>query len=132
MAKKTKSKNASNILVRKLKAKDNKMLDELQKITGYKSNARNVMLASHECLRQRGQILQLNKKINDLNATINKMSHDHVERLEKTVQEFNAYKEQVKQFTQISLQRVCSDLSHTMNELKYLTVRAKKFVTIQL
>ena len=115
------------IWVRNLNAKDNRMLDELRTMTEYKSNARNVMLASYQCLKQRTEIEQLNKKLETLKDTISSMEIEHKSKLDKVLQEYNIYMESVKYFSQNSLQRMYENLSQALADMKQLTVRAKKF-----
>jgi hypothetical protein len=55
--------NRKNVFIRKLKAKDNRMLDVLRDLTGYKSNARNLLKAGYLLLERNKQIAELESKI---------------------------------------------------------------------
>jgi phage host-nuclease inhibitor protein Gam len=122
-------KNASNVFVRNLKAKDNRMLDQLREITGYKSNARNVMIVSHKFLEQRKQIEALTNEVaslkekaataeNDHRNKLAALANDHSEKIEVVKSELRQYQESVQNFIEGTVLTITDDLKSLGDDLK--------------
>lgn len=68
--KKSENDSASLIYVRNLKARDNDMLRKLKEFTGFKSNAKNVLLAGYKVLEQRDLIKKLQNEVRKLERKV--------------------------------------------------------------